>query len=438
MTESDRELLAVVIGHQIRKVRVERDMSQGELATGIGSQSMISLFESGRQLPYPEVLCLIADRLHDESLQEYARQLAKDELTWDSVSIANEDVLLDILQTHRGRWHDVHHRLAIRLCEYFYMRKETKVVQQICQLLVEHTETGHPSYARACFYNGSTGLLDADSKRAEHWLRRAEEYADTLDDTLLGRLWYNLGYLYTTMDVQGIAAWHANRAVDQFYRLQDFPRYAKSLGLLGAIQGRMGRQEDARKTLELAYELSVKWNADYHDRARIEASLTVIYYLLNDLDAAIQMIDRAKKSAAEVGDAIAETIVHQVLCLVLRKLGLGEDARAALRKSLSSAYNTGNVPLIAYSELLSIGHQETKHEQLEAAIRAFNVTLETPSHIEHALAAESAACLYEQIGEQENVKKYQQAALSGYRRYVDRNSMFSHLIKLLPIGHHES
>ncbi|KPV43756.1 helix-turn-helix domain-containing protein [Alicyclobacillus ferrooxydans] len=439
MTDVERELLALVIGHRIRMARVEQNLSQGELAAGIGSQSMISLLESGRQLPYPEVLRLIAQRLQNEPLQQLADLLDNGQLTWDTVSVTNEDLLLDILLAHRGRWYDIHYRLAIRLCEYFYMREDTKTVQNLCQLLVEHTEEGDAFYCLACFYLGSSALLEMDLSQAEQWLRRAEEQAHTLDEGLRGRLWYNLGYLYTTTDVQGVAAWHANQAVEQFRRLQDFPRYARSLALLGAIQGRIGRIEDAKRTLQLAHEIVVKWGTDYRDRARVEASLTIIYYLSDDLDAATRMIEQAAESAREAGDTIAQTIVGQVTFMLFTRLHRRGEAEQALEQFLSGAYQSGDSPLIAYSELLSIGYLPARQDQLDAALRAFRLTLNSVSHIEHALAAECAASIYDDLGEEKKAKHYYLAALSSYRAYVDKNSMFSHLIRMLPIGgEHES
>jgi tetratricopeptide (TPR) repeat protein len=431
MTDAERKLLSLVIGHRVREARVRQHMAQTDLAHGIGSQSMISLIESGRQLPPDDVLDLIAVRLQDDMLRQYASSLSSGELSVERLSDSNPELLLEILRSHRGKWHDIHKRISLQLCQYFYNNRIFGIVQEICLLIFEHVQT-KSILAQSYFYYGSVYLFASEYEEAQSWLLKSESLQSELDVGERGRLYYNLGYLYTTLDFQGMALWYAKHAADQFYELHDFPRHAKSLGLLGVIQGRIGRIDDAIESLELALQIGSKWGIDEIDLIRVQTSLAAMYEASGKCDAAKDLATKTLSSATAAHDDLSICHACQVLFLIYMTEEDFTNAKNSLNKAITTAERTNDSPLLAHIYLLATSYLPTPEERFRAAERAYEVTLSTHFYIEHALAAEGLAHLHEGAGRREIASAYRKTALNSYREYVKRNSMFRSIISHLP------
>ncbi|MFD1675486.1 helix-turn-helix domain-containing protein [Alicyclobacillus fodiniaquatilis] len=433
MTGAERELLSLVIGHRVREKRKKYNLSQNDLANGVGSQSMISLIESGRQLPLPDILRVLAERLNDPVLQHYAEHLENNTLTDFDVSEHNQDDLLDILLNHKGRWHPAHERIASQLCHHYYYTRNFEKAEKLCKIVILHVQSAVIK-AETYYYLGSCLLQQMKFEEAETWLRKSEALADELTEPFKGKLYYNLSYTYTYLDIQVLALWYASQSVDTFHRLNDFPKQGKALGLLGVIQTRLGRVEEAKQSLVTSYDIVSRWGFfDKGDQSRILITLAETCSLLGQQDEAYQYAQEAMKSMDE-SDHLGNADIYRLHGLFALK---NDDIKTALDfvlKGLEAARAVNEPHSLTQLYLLYIEMTDDIHEKIQAARNAFELTANTNYHILHALAAECLANLIARSPEpKEDAAQYTQAALDAYRTYVHKNSMFTHLIENLPV-----
>jgi tetratricopeptide (TPR) repeat protein len=432
MTEQERKLVSLVIGYQIRNSRRAHSLSQAELAHGIGSQSMISLLESGRQFPLPDVLFLIAQRLNDPVLLTYAELLSSPNWSLSDFAAANREVLLEVLRSHRGKWHEIHAQIALELCDHFYYNRIFELVCEICQLILNHSN--NPSHrAKAFFYLGSTDLFLHRYEEAESWLRQSDKLSEALDEPMRARLHYNLGYMYSVMDYYGLGMWYAKLAEDAFHRTRDYPRHAKALGLLGVIQSRLGRLDDARATLQQAAELCEKFEVHEVDRARIYTGMADVCESLKDLDGAESWCHKAIVSSAAVSDYVSLSAAYRVLCLIHLARQESEKAVSAIQSSIEAAENSQDGWSLSHACLLATGLLPTERERLEAAKRAFDVAKTSNYAMIRALAAECLASLLE-ADDPEAAHAYRKEALKSYRDHLQKSSIPAFIFQHLPFN----
>ncbi|GMA64498.1 helix-turn-helix domain-containing protein [Alicyclobacillus fastidiosus] len=431
MTEAEREFLCLIIGHRVRELRKSRRLSQHELANGVGSQSMISLIESGRQLPPPDVLDLIANRLDDALLKRYAEGLENNTLDHFHVSSHNEEDLMSILVNHRGRWQPAHERIASQLCHHYYYTRSFEQVKELCHLIIHHVYR-RGLLAEAYFYLGSSLLFEHRFEDAEHWLRKADEHRDALTESLQGRVAYNLGYAYTYLDVQVLALWYASRSVEIFHRMNDFLNQGSSLGLLGTIQQRLGMLEEAKKSLCTAYDVLSRWSTVPEDKSRIATTLAEVCALLGQHEEATSYSQTAI-STVPAYDFLCQADIYRIKTYLAIQAGRREEALSYVSLGIRAAESANDTHNLTQFYLMHVQLLSDAKERLHAAHKAFQITSQTSHHILHALAAECIAHLLEQdVDAKEDSKEYMQAALDAYRTYVRKNSMFTNLIDNLP------
>lgn len=432
MNEQERELVSLVIGYQIRNSRQSHSLSQSDLAQGIGSQSMISLLESGRQFPLPDVLSLIAERLEDATLRSYTSFLSSGNWSLVDFTSMNREILVEVLRSHRGKWHDIHLKIAIQLCDHFYDSNIFRIVCEICQLILSHTDDS-PSLARAYFYLGSTDLYLNRYEKAECWLREADKLSEVLDEQLRARLYYNLGYVYSILDHPGLGMWYAKLAVDAFHLTHDFQRYAKTLGLLGVIQSRLGRLEDARETLHFACELCEKWDIHEADRARIHITMADVCESLKEFDYAEVWSERAIECSSQSADLISLSAAYRILCLVSLSRRNTDQAITYIHSSIEAAEQSQDGWSLSHAYLLATGVFPTHEERIQAAILAFNAAQNSNYKAVQALASE---CLANLLAEQnpKAANEYSSMATHLYRAHLEKSSMLSSGLKYLPIN----
>lgn len=435
ITEAERDFLAFIIGYELRHSRTNAGLSQGDLALGVASQSTVSLVESGRQLPMPDVLLAFAEKLDCPSVRHYATVLESKTLSVHDILSDNKDILLEALLAHRGKWQEIHEKIALQLCQYYYYAKDYQKSQEICQLIINHRKTG-PAFSQACFYLGSCKLQGNDMEVADEWLRSSELASDGLDSSLKGKLYYNLGYVNTQLDIQVLAMWYAHQAEHEFSKTNDFERRGKSLALLGVIQNRLGKHLEAKSSLEIAHEIMTKWGNSRLDQGRIEVSLADTNVCLNNLEEARHWCARALESATESADLLCMAGVNRELSLIFLKEGDSEKSRKTLAESVRYAEIVNDTWSMAKSYLLAVSIYVTYHEKLSAAQRVYDITLNTNNHVLHALSAEALASLYTEVHQTELAEDYRSRALKAYRKYIYKNSMFSKLSHTIPgCGH---
>ncbi len=429
MDEAERGLVSLVIGYQIRRCRQSRHLSQAEVAQGIGSQSMISLLESGRQIPAPDVLRLIAERLDDPVLLSYAGLLNSTALTFDDFATGNLTLLHEVLRAHRGRWQEVHLKVALQLCEHYYTNKLFEMVEEMCCLIMSHTNRDIGS-VKACFYYGSTHLFSHQYDLALKWLNLALEKYDVLDDCTKGRLYYNLAYAHLELLNDGAAIWYAKLAIDTFLRINAYPQHAKSLGLLGVIQGQLGQLEDARPTLERAYEMMERWDVDQADLIRVANSIADVCQSTGDLNAAEQWCRLVIDSTQAAPDYPTLSAAHQTLCLVHMGRAECKAALAEAQLAIAAAERAVDARLLCHAYLLATSTTQNPLEQVTAAEHAYRTARESGLAIEQAISADCLAALLAPH-DPSRAETFRSQALQSYRQYVSRGRTFSAIFRYL-------
>ncbi|WP_067934754.1 helix-turn-helix domain-containing protein [Alicyclobacillus kakegawensis] len=423
MTDTHRELLAFVIGHRIRSLRQRRRLSQADLAHGISSQSLISLCESGRQLPLPDMLQLIAERLEDKTLAEYASALATGDLSFSRTITGNRELLLEALTSLRGHWQNVHEQVATELCQHYYTTKDFDIVHQIGRMILDHAQDPR-TQAAACFYSGSSFLFTHDYEEAERWLVMAEQHLADADSPLRPKLLYNLGYTYTQLDNPVMALWYAHQAAECFQAQQDLPSYAKAVGLLGVIQVRAKRPEDGVKSLRLAYDVLIRWESERADRARIACSLAAACLEQGQLEEAKTWAEEALAGAEAADDDLCACLTLRNLALWCHRQGDFAQGLRFLHRALAIARAHRLHKTTAELLLLRAETECDGAKKLADARQAFEAALNAHDHVLIALSAEAVANLLEGTGGSPatdaayEVQQYRKLALAHYRAYV--------------------
>ncbi|GMA51279.1 hypothetical protein GCM10025857_26360 [Alicyclobacillus contaminans] len=429
--ETERELFALIIGYRVRAARMRKHLSQSEVGHGLGSQSMISLIESGKQLPPADVLAKLAERLDEPVLAEYVPLLESGQPTVADLSASNHAILLEMLRTRRARWQKIHGQVAIHLCYHYYMNHQFEIVLELAGLIHAHLANIPALHAEACYLLGSCHLHLGAYAEAETFLRSAERQSDALSDEVRGRLMYNLGYLYTETHEQGLAMYYAKMAMDIFHRILDFPRYAKALGLLGTIQVRVDQLSDARDTLLRCYEMAEKWGMSDVDKGRIEATLAILHARLKDHDEAQIWVQRTEQSlelAYDERNDCALNIARHELHIQDGNMAL---ARQDAHRAMTAAERTNDAQVVAQTRLMVAVHEEDPEVQLQYAQKAYEGTLNTSRNLERAIAAELLAILYRRMQYTGEAAHYQRAALQAYREVMTTKSVYRKFLQVL-------
>lgn len=424
------ELFAFVIGYRIRQRRIELHLSQQQLAHGIGSQSLISLIESGRQLPLPDILQLLAKRLEDTTLSSYADAMQSGSLDTLETGGANDEALLAALRAHRGRWQPVHEAVALELCDHYYNNKIFEILSEICQLIVENSKDPRVKSLGA-FYLGSIYLHQFNYLQAEKWLTDAEMSSALLEPLFSARLHYNLAYTYSALDVQVLGLWYIRRAISTFRELQDYPMQAYALGLLGLIEHRMQRDTLAKQSLALARDLMERWQLPIESLSRILSTTATVHIGLGEIDEGQRMAEKTLELTENTTDSPSRCVALQCLANIHFRYGEEIVGLRCLERAISVAQGYGDDSILAELYLLAAGHYTTPVLQIRAANHALEAAMRGGLPVLEALAAEYVAKLKIATGNLEEGQRAQQRALAAYRRHAQRSSMVGDLLQFV-------
>jgi transcriptional regulator with XRE-family HTH domain len=422
-----RELFSFLVGQRIRYSREQLGISQEQLAKGIVGQSALSLLETGRQFPSSEVLRLIAERLSDPLLIEYSVAL-EDPLTIhvENMLIADQDLLRNALERHRGKWKDVHRNIALQLCDTYYVSNQLDLLEKTVNLLMNHITEENAQYCVALYYFGSLLVRKGRFTEAESVLCMAEDRLRSQDELLAGKLYYTLGYLYVSQDQDGLAMWYAKLSCDKFQEILDYIKFAKSLALLGTVQDRLGKLDQARDSFLKSRNLLMTWDPNDKDLARIYLGLADVEEGRNYLDEALQWAESALNLAFESEDWVVVSAASRIMCRCHLSFGNQTESTEALSQALESAEHSRDPWSIAWSYLLASGMSSKKEEQICFARKACDAFLPDSNSLLRALALDVLANLM-------NEESYYVDALEGYRQYIAREIFLSKSLQHLRV-----
>lgn len=426
----DPELLAFVIGYRIRQRRIDIGLSQQQLAHGIGSQSLISLIESGRQLPLPDVLHLLALRLTDETLDSYASAMESGGIYSLDLTVANDEALLTALRAHRGRWQPVHEAIALELCDHYYTNTIFEILTEICQLIVENSKDPRVK-GPASFYLGSINLHQFNYLQAEKWLTDAEQSCTLFEPLLAARLQYNLAYTYSALDVQVLALWYIKRAIGTFRDLEDYPMQAYALGLLGLIEHRMQRDTLAKHSLALARDIMERWQTPIESLSRILSTTATVHLGLGEIEAGRQLAEETLELTEQTSDAPSRCVALQCLANIYFQSDEEVTGLRYLERAISEGQRYGDDSILAELYLLAAEHYATSVLRVRAANNALEAAIRGGLSVLEALASEYLANLMFAMGDAEEGQRAQKRALAAYRRHAQRSSMVGELLQFV-------
>jgi transcriptional regulator with XRE-family HTH domain len=422
----------LLIGHRIRTARKLKGFSQQKLAEGIIDQSVLSRIENGVLDPYPDVLLKLNERLGDNVISQYIKLL--ESKSYDMASLIGVDAnsVLDALKSTRSAWGDVHYRAAIQLCQEYVAKAMYSQLRETCALLLGQIYDG-PYYVTGSYYMGLANLFEGKYNEAIELFFAVEEQIESLDSQLKPRLYYNTCYAHFGLESYVQALWYAKLAAHQFKAMDDFAGYSKSLALLGAVEGRIGKFKDAERHLLESYSLGEKWGMNSVDKQRIELTLADVYDSQGEVEAAKEWCQKVILHGTDTNDHTALAASYRILS----RLFYGEKDHAKAREyfelSVEHAELSGDCKAAAWSYL----HGTVIANDLESRIRygllAYKVTLYEKGSLVHAMAAEVLAKLFLEKGDKKAAYRYLEMATFCYRTLVSRNTSLHSLLSFLPI-----
>lgn len=428
VAKQSNDLFAFVLGHRIRNLRINNGLSQQELGLGLGSQSLISLIESGRQLPATDVLTEIGRRLNSEEILEYAKQLNNQEMQSLCLYDGSNDLLYEALIDHQNKWKQIHYDAAISLSDLYYKKRNYKFVDKLTTQVMKHTDDEF-IFAKACFYKGSTFLTKNKFTESESWLKKAEKYLDPKETHLKARLMYNLAYLFTQTDNHILALWYAYIAESEFKHLNDIKLTVRTKALIGVVQRRLGRLDEAKKILLDSYELLSRLNDDLETEARIGSSLADLHLMLGEYKECETWCLTSINKGNKVGDLESIYNCYHTLSIIKWKNNDTSGAIQLLEKAIHMAESFHDSKGLAQMYLSASRIYKTPDKKLEAVSRAYDAVRIVASFALKGAVIDRLVDLYSESGKHDKAKKFQLEALDAYRSYALKNSQINNILK---------
>jgi tetratricopeptide (TPR) repeat protein len=312
------------IGQRIRRARLNRNLTQGELAKGEFSVSYVSAVERGQIRPSLGALERLALRLHVQ-LSELLTE--------------EHDVEIDAASTladsgHEAGFDQAREEISARLREAQILSRQGRADEAITILRDVLTRATAPRDLAAAHYYLAQGFMAREEPDlARHELEEAMPIAERIGDReLLERSRNDLGNAYFQMG-KYLLALECHRACYEAIQrgIMRDPMYRLNvLSSLGSEYWYLGEYDKAVEILREAAELS----NDVLDPARlgnIYWMLSVSYNSQGDAARAKRFALHSIQSYEEVGNKRQAAYVHNRLGHAYLNSGQLEDAEAHLR-----------------------------------------------------------------------------------------------------------
>ncbi len=258
------------LGQRIRRLRLEKGMTQSELADGFVTTSMISQVESGKNTPSVELIQHIAKKLqiplHDlirnevEQMENaWKHQLAKVYLLTKQASEA--ELLLEGLLRLKDLSQSHQIELTVDLAESYYLQKKFEDALKILLPLVEELESITFDDARmlASIYNttGNIYYKKQSYSNSSYYYRRAYDLTlrFPLFDHLAAKIAYNTGITFQLQGYNQEAEHYLQKAFEYFSRKENLYEIAATMMAQGITYKNMQMYHLASESLSTAYGL---------------------------------------------------------------------------------------------------------------------------------------------------------------------------------------
>ncbi|MGL4740408.1 MAG: helix-turn-helix domain-containing protein [Sarcina sp.] len=316
------------LGEKIKRKRKELNMTLKDLAGDRITPGQISLVESGRSNPSMDLLEYLAESLDTsvEYLMESEKTQAEKiclffEQTAERYILENNQIKAE-QYIESALYYAEKYNLEYRKAKNLYLRAEIylnegdyTLAQQFflaANVLFIKTSS-HVEMVNTYLKVGKLSLESKAYHSSNSYLKEAEKIyiANNLtEDTLLGEIHYYLSKTYFLLDDIRQAMNFAFLAKEEFMKIYDKKKYAKTLALLSEEYNEAGEIEKSivysKKSLEIYKELNQEENI-----AEIENSLGKLFYEFDNIEESFMHYEKAKKMREDASDSkLIDTLIN--------------------------------------------------------------------------------------------------------------------------------
>ena len=320
------EILA--LGEKIKRKRKELNMTLKDLAGERITPGQISLVESGRSNPSMDLLEYLAGSLDTtvEYLMESEKTQAEKiclffEQTAERYILEGNKIKAE-QYIENALYYAEKYNLEYRKAKNLYLRAEIYLSEEDFTLAQQFFLAANVLFIKTSSFTDmvhtylKVGKLSLESKAyhsSNSYLKEAEKVylAHSLtEDTLLGEIHYYLSKTYFLLDDIRQAMNFAFLAKEEFMKVYDKKKYAKTLALLSEQYNKDGDVESSiiysKKSLEIYKELNQDENI-----AEIENSLGKLFYEFDNIEESFIHYEKAKKMRLDMNDQrIVNTLIN--------------------------------------------------------------------------------------------------------------------------------
>lgn len=384
------------IGQRIRRARLTRNLTQGELARGEFSVSYVSAVERGQIRPSLGALERLAGRL----------QVPLSELLTDSHD-AEIDAAISLTEGRGAEADQAREEISARLREAQILSRQNKTDEAITILReVLERATSPRDKAATHYYLASCYLMRDEPDNARQELQEAMPIAERIGDReLLERSRNDLGNAYYQLN-KHLLALECHRACYEAIQrgIMRDPLYKLNvLGSLGNEYWFLGEYDKAIEILEEAAELS----NDVLNPERLGSiywMLSASYNAQGDSGRAKRYALHAIQSYEEVGNKRQASYVHNRLGRAYIQSNQLEDAEAHLRVAHDMAHKLDD-PRGISEAARSLSELHLKRKQFDDAESEARESLDAADRLHDALQRADALLVMGEALEARGKKK---------------------------------
>jgi tetratricopeptide (TPR) repeat protein len=377
------------LGKRIRELRLQKHLTQIDLAKGLCTPSMISQIESDRARPSYKMLYSLSERL-DVPLKKL---------------LVDVDMNLEFISTYkmaRAMVSGKEYASAIPLLKELLDTPRTQISSM--DILFELGE---------CFLH--TGQLD----EAEKHFAQAQELALLRQDHhLLAHVLNHFGMIEFQRTRFQIARFHWQKALEQAEKMEEHDVYltAALLQNLGKVHVKMGRAHDAIAAYERAAAL-YEGTDNLNDIAHVYLGLAVSYKLAKDFEKAAEYSERAVSIFDSLKHILLTIKLEIDSAILYRQTGRTDEAEQALTKALRKLGDDGDKETtgIAYAELAHVYLLQGELDKALEACQQARALLPDLHHCQAKINRTLGSLSSKRGDDAEAIHRYQMAA-DGFKR----------------------
>lgn len=336
------------VGERVKCHRLNRGLSQGELAEGICSRQTISLLENGQHFPAVEFMKRIADRLSVplyEVMVDESRELeAKVQLDIIKVYVETADYAyaLPLIEELGGQRELLEYqRRELALCQAECMMRMGKadqavtVLTELQQRLELERETDDHFMANLYDKLASANYFLSNMTNAHAYYMRAYQLTlrFTEFDLTAARIAYNFGMACRQTNHQSEAIEYLSKAEEYFRKVSDMKRLAHTMFEMGITLSNCKKYSKSEEYLQ--HSLSIYKALNILESARrVRQTYSLEILSINDPPQAIQVLLENAHEYELIQDNVRQALSYATIAHVYLIQGHSTQAEKYLSIAL--------------------------------------------------------------------------------------------------------